>query len=258
MDFSKNLSTKIKYWYHSLVLPDIWEAPDREFPGHRDIITKSLARYKFIAKHLSGTTLEVGCGRGYGIELVENQVDTYIGIDLIRDFLLDASKNFPTNNFIESRGSQLPFPDDIFNSIISLEVIEHIDDDIGFLKELKRLLSKNGILALSTPNKNFASGNSNKPLDRFHVREYLPSQFNDLLKENFSSVLLFGQYEQNEENLNNNNLLNILPIRLKYMLPAQFQGMISVKLRSAINIDDYQFSENSLEISENIIALCQP
>lgn len=47
---------------------------------------------------------------------------------------------------------QLPYEDNYCDAVTSLEVIEHLADTDNFLKEIKRVLKKDGILILTTPN----------------------------------------------------------------------------------------------------------
>jgi len=47
---------------------------------------------------------------------------------------------------------EMPFPDNYFDSVIAIEVSEHITDHEQFFKEINRILKPNGRLFLSTPN----------------------------------------------------------------------------------------------------------
>ena len=45
----------------------------------------------------------------------------------------------------------LPFPDGFFDAVITSEVLEHIPDDTGALAELRRILRRGGLLAVTVP-----------------------------------------------------------------------------------------------------------
>jgi SAM-dependent methyltransferase len=47
--------------------------------------------------------------------------------------------------------TRLPFPDDTFDRIIAAEVLEHIDDDFGAIRELVRVLKPGGTIAATVP-----------------------------------------------------------------------------------------------------------
>ena len=67
-------------------------------------------------------------------------------------------------------------------AVVSFETIEHIDDDDGFIAEAARVLKPDGILPISTPNKDVTSP-SGPPENEFHVREYLREEFEGLLRK---------------------------------------------------------------------------
>ena len=48
-------------------------------------------------------------------------------------------------------GSGLPFADDSFDLVTTLDVIEHIDDDVTALRELRRVLRSDGRLVVTVP-----------------------------------------------------------------------------------------------------------
>lgn len=60
-----------------------------------------------------------------------------------------VSKNL---NFVLWNGKDIPFDDNTFDVVVSFETIEHIKNYENFLKEIRRVLKKWGILIMSTPN----------------------------------------------------------------------------------------------------------
>jgi SAM-dependent methyltransferase len=52
---------------------------------------------------------------------------------------------------VNGDGTRLPFPDATFDRIICSEVLEHIPDDVAALRELRRVLKPDGILAATVP-----------------------------------------------------------------------------------------------------------
>ena len=250
--------SQLKKWIHIFSNADRLEAPDRDFIGHRDILIRSRARYEFVAPYVYGTLLEVGSGRGYGLEVLAPRSTVQIGVDLSRAFLKKAQCNLPAISFVQANGSTLPFTGHSFDSIIAFEVIEHVEDDVAFLNELKRLAREQGFIAISTPNKFVASGNRKKPIDPFHVREYTSPEFYTLLSHAFSSVKIFGQFERSGESISVNTLMDRIPKRWKYLVPLYIQGLISVIVRPQLRIDDCQFQTGDLDLAHTFIALCRP
>lgn len=62
-----------------------------------------------------------------------------------------AKKKFPNHEFLKTDLENLDFADSFFDSILSLETLEHTPDPEGFLKELFRVLKPGGVLAMSLP-----------------------------------------------------------------------------------------------------------
>ena len=78
---------------------------------------------------------------------------------------------------IEASAEDLPFPDGYFDLVISREMIEHVEDDVKLIKELRRALCPGGYLLCTTPNA-FAY-----PIDGVvHVRAYTPQSFLEFLE----------------------------------------------------------------------------
>jgi 2-polyprenyl-3-methyl-5-hydroxy-6-metoxy-1,4-benzoquinol methylase len=237
--------------------PAVWEAPDRNFIGHRDILTRSLARYHWIAPMVHGKILEIGCGRGYGLEILRTQTIWQVGVDINYLYLREAFKILRTIPMVCASGSALPFSPSSFDVIVAFEVIEHIEDDLSFLREIKALIRNDALIALSTPNKMIVSGNAVKPLNRFHVREYSAVDLERLLKPLFSTVNVYGQFDQMASASSRNRWIDCIPIRLKYVLPAHIQSLLSCLFRPSLRLDECRFESHNLERAHTFIALCQ-
>ena len=99
--------------------------------------------------------LEVGCGNGYYLSLL-NRIGIKLsltGIDIDELALKDAKKfiNDKKVKVMMASASKIPFPNDTFDKIVMSEVIEHVtDDEVKVLKEVNRVLRKDGILVLTT------------------------------------------------------------------------------------------------------------
>jgi len=71
-------------------------------------------------------------------------------------------------------------------------VIEHVQDDISYVSEIYRVLKRNGLLMLTTPNKTYRLRPGQNPWNRFHIREYYSHELENILKTKFSDVKLWG------------------------------------------------------------------
>ena len=238
---------------------DKWEAPDRHFAGHRDTYVRNMSRYQFIAPQLRGRCLDIGCGRGYGFSYLQERCASCTGLDVSEDFLREARAQYPDVQFIRQNAETLPFEDQSFDSITSFEVIEHIQDDTAFLREIRRVASPGAVIGISTPNRKVSSGERKRPLNRFHVREYEPNEFRDLLQPIFGKVILYGQFEGNGTKKKSfaGSLIDRIPVRLKYLLPVYLQNLLSVMLRPPLQMDDCHFEPEEFERAHTLYAICR-
>lgn len=106
--------------------------------------------------HKGDKILEVGCGNGYYLSLL-NRLGLNIsltGIDNDKMALLDARRFIGDEKviLIFADATRLPFKESSFNKIICSEVIEHVKDDKKVLQEIHRVLKRGGIMVLSTCN----------------------------------------------------------------------------------------------------------
>jgi SAM-dependent methyltransferase len=65
---------------------------------------------------------------------------------------------------------RLPFRDASFDLVISTDVIEHIDDDVAALAEMRRVLAPDGRIVVTTPAYSWAYSSHDRILH--HVRRY--------------------------------------------------------------------------------------
>jgi len=93
------------------------------------------------------TVLDLGCGDGRLLFEIKDKIDRGIGIDKkIKNY--DDGKIKLLNADLERR---LPFDDNFFDIVISLAVLEHLEDPLNAAGEIYRVLKKGGMLFLSVP-----------------------------------------------------------------------------------------------------------
>ena len=108
-----------------------------------------------------GRLLDVGCGKGHFLSVAETRGWEAVGCEVSRSALelLSQIKGEKQFNFsvVRSTFTEANFPSGSFDAITLFEVMEHIDDPLSALQETHRLLKKDGILYLTTPNFNSLS-----------------------------------------------------------------------------------------------------
>src|SRR5262249_2285245 len=120
-------------------------------------LTFLLARYKFVAKMLSGrkTVGEVGCGDAFGTRIVQQEVGSVTVYDFDPIFIEDVRSRhidqWPLKAVIHDILSR-PLPHR-HEGIYSLDVLEHIAsmDEDDYVLNLCRSLTRNGVLIIGTP-----------------------------------------------------------------------------------------------------------
>ncbi len=95
--------------------------------------------------------LDVGCGWGNFLQILNKSHLPYLGIDISQEAVAICQKktlNCQMADLINlSRNSQQKF-----SVITFFQVIEHLKNPLDYLKAAKKLLKKNGILLITTPN----------------------------------------------------------------------------------------------------------
>lgn len=95
-------------------------------------------------------------GANYGeISKVLARYNRLTGIDTDKKALNYAKRYCPDAEFRCASAVKLPFAKDSFEMVICLSVLEHIKDDQKVLKEISRVLKREGELILTVPSQNF-------------------------------------------------------------------------------------------------------
>ncbi|MHA1751331.1 MAG: class I SAM-dependent methyltransferase, partial [Candidatus Helarchaeota archaeon] len=103
-----------------------------KFESTREVIKYSL-------KYISGKTLDLGAGSAKYRNIIKQKASEYITFDMIPGPHIDVVGNV----------LDLPFEDKTFDTIISTQVLEHVEKPWIMIKEIHRVLKKNGICILT-------------------------------------------------------------------------------------------------------------
>jgi SAM-dependent methyltransferase len=122
--------------------------------------------------HIEGRVLEVGAGIGHFTKLLleSSSVRELVSVEPNNDFCARLRATFPRHAVFRGTSQDLEGPED-WDTIVSVNVLEHIADDCGELATYARLLKlKKGTLCLFVP----ARPEIYAPLDRDfgHFRRY--------------------------------------------------------------------------------------
>ena len=148
------------------------------------VFQRSLLAYHRAAEIVKGNVLEIGTGMGYGVEIIAPKSTRYITVD----------KQLPQNmlqldnvEYYEMEVPPIDFENSSFDTVVSFQVIEHIEKDIDFINEVSRVMRAGGQFVVSTPNAPMSL--TRNP---WHVREYNADELRNLLECHFSKVEAYG------------------------------------------------------------------
>jgi len=173
---------------------------ERLIPGEHysyDVIQEHFNRYVFAGNYVDRkTALDIGCGSGYGAYYLSTRNSSSVkGIDLKNKAIKVATSNYSADNLIFEKQTieEILKKKLYFDVVICFEIIEHLENPIDFIRDCIQILSKKGILLISTPNaeKNLKLKTKNP----FHKHEFFQNEFTKLLKSFFNTVEFFCQHE---------------------------------------------------------------
>lgn len=160
------------------------------------------ARYDIVADiltdHFSGQDavgLDLGCGDGLLLNLLQRYFSHIIGVDLEQEGLLLAHqqlRRLPLQRFtlLHASGYHLPLANQSVDFVVALELIEHLDQPSLFIEEVKRVIRPRGLFVCTTPRRQ--SEEYNHITDKYHVHEYTGSELAQLLNLHFHNVMVKG------------------------------------------------------------------
>lgn len=145
------------------------------------IVLKLLKKLKI---NLENTNiLDIGFGTGLTLLKLSKNKSNLFGIEFVKEACYNL--NFKKRNYGNQSNLflasiiKIPFKDNTFDVIICSHVLEHVEEDHLAIKEIWRILRKNGALILLTPNKHHGNGSG------LHYRTYSYDDLKRILRNRF-------------------------------------------------------------------------
>ena len=224
------------------------EITSEELVSDNPIHQRLFKAYVAAESYIRGNVLEVGCGEGRGIPVILPHATHYTAVDKIEEALAVLRKKYTAGKFISMNIPPLHgLQDNTYDTVLSFQVIEHIDDDYGYLKEIHRVMKPGAVALITTPNRKMSL--TRNP---WHIREYVASELSALAARVFSSVTMKGitgnekvmaYYEENKRSVQRLTRFDILD--LQHRLPASILR-IPYELLNRWNRNKLQSSDNKL------------
>lgn len=119
------------------------------FVGRRRIISEFVEKTCRDLGKLHPRILDVGCGTGANLQMLA-QFGAAEGVDVSTE-ALDFCRARGLDKVKQGAAESLPFADASFDLVTGLDVVEHLDDDIAGLGEMRRVLRPDGRAVLFVP-----------------------------------------------------------------------------------------------------------
>jgi len=157
-------------------------------------VAEHLHRYALTLKYVKGkNVLDIASGEGYGSKLIAGTAQKVIGVDVSEDAIQHARSFYEQDNldFICGSVVNIPVETGSVDVVVSFETIEHVEDQLTMLQEIKRVLKKDGLLIISSPEReNYRKVDPDNP---YHVKELSGEEFRELLSKYFNHFQVFSQ-----------------------------------------------------------------
>ena len=219
---------------------------------------RHLAVYRWIAARCDGLrVVDMACGEGYGSAVLAEHAADVTGVDANPEAHEHARLRYGRPGLRFERGLVEEWDDGApWDAIVFLQTIEHVPDPAAMLSRFRRLLAPGGVAYVSTPNRlTLAPAGAERSDNPWHVREYTPQEYLDLVAPAFGSVDLLGLFHARK--------LRAHELALRLGWDRAHAGLRITRpfydrFVPAISERDFELRRGSLERSLDLLAVCRP
>lgn len=161
-----------------------------------------LARYKFVAKMLSGKkrVLEIGCADAFGTRIVLQEVDAVTAVDFDPVFVRDAQERMSPDWEFAVREHDLlagPVAPRSYDAAYCCDVIEHIhpEDEERFVRHIAESLTADGVAIVGSPSIH-SQPHASPQSKAGHVNCKDGPGLKKLMEKFFANVFLFSMNDE--------------------------------------------------------------
>jgi len=173
-----------------------------EFTGERFVPTEHgvirqehLHRYAWCLPLVEGKdVLDVASGEGYGSAMMAGRARSVRGVDISIDAVTHASERYAgvsNLQYLQGSAAAIPLPDASVDVVVSFETIEHLYEQEEMMAEIRRVLRPDGVMVMSSPNKEVYSDRAGYH-NEYHVKELYLGEFQALVARHFPASRLCG------------------------------------------------------------------
>lgn len=171
---------------------------EKYFRRYLEISPLGLSLWRTVeAKHLSKVLLkrpilDLGCGFGeFARAFFDKPVD--MGLDINAFDLYGAAKTGRYKNLILADARDIPLPDKMFSTVLSVSVLEHILDPDQVLKEAFRVLKPNGKIVFTLETSKVVQGGAYREVLNKMGLSYLSDLYEKKFNESFGRRTLISK-----------------------------------------------------------------
>ncbi len=171
-------------------------------PGEEYWFARHEAAYRWIATTYAerlrdAVVVEAGSGEGYGAALLRAAgARVVVALEYDAAAVAHARAAYTDVGTTRANLAAMPLAPGSADVLVTLQVVEHLWDLRGFLRDCATVLRPGGLLVVSTPNRPVFSpglGRGERPTNPFHVEELDADQLRDrLVAAGFVDVELLG------------------------------------------------------------------
>jgi SAM-dependent methyltransferase len=185
-------------------------------------------------KYVGNTLLEIGTGQGNFKKYLKNKVQNYVSVDIDEQVIKRAKVRDPNGNYEVadiSKSEIFSLKDKYaFDSIICINVLEHVPDHVNGLNNMLKLLKQGGYLLLYVPSFMHLYNDLDKlagHLRRYEKKDILnlienSSDYEIITNEYFNPIGAIGWWLnklKSHQNINSKNVNSQVLIFDKYVVP---------------------------------------
>jgi SAM-dependent methyltransferase len=212
---------------------------------------RHLAVYEWIAARCAGLRVaDLACGEGYGSDVLAASAADVIGVDANPEAHEHARLRYqrPNLRFQRTLVEEFAEPRD---AIVFLQTIEHVQEPAELLRGFARLAL---VSYVSTPNRlTLAPEGAEKSDNPWHLREYTPSEYRELLEPCFSRVEILGLHHARKLRAHE------LAIRAgwdRFHRATRLTKPFYDRFVPAISASDFALRDGNLDRALDFVAVC--
>lgn len=206
-----------------------------------------------------GRLLESGAGEGYGAALLAGATRTVVALDYDPTTIVHIGRTYPAVRSVRGNVVLLPFRDGAFDAVVSMQVVEHLWDQLGYVAECVRVLRPGGLLVVSTPNRlTFSPGYdpvTERPRNLYHTREFAAAELAKLVAGHAKVIGRYGLHARPRLAALDREFGGLVEAQLATPAPEWPAGLRQAV--AGVQADDFEVRPTGLAASLDLVVTAQ-